>query len=309
MRAGTMAAAIAATSWALAGSVLAAQTASASSAERAVVVSGFAQLTLRAQRPPEEPDALRIEIAGGEPFERVALCVQGPCGRVLQPIALDASGTWERAWSGIELDAGVEVGVLRSATGAPKLGGAIRVPARPASSSTGLHQGYVVVCEILKDPVHVSDSNGEWIEIVNTSHGPVDIEGWTLSDLGSNKHKLNNGGQGIVLQPGQLFVLGNQLDPLLNGGVNVNYKYSSFSLSNGADEVILTDAQGTLQDIVAYDDGVLWPDTPGVALNLSLGKFSTGQNDDPASWCDASQPIGPTNPDLGTPGGQNSLCP
>jgi hypothetical protein len=297
----------------LVGNVLsgpaAAQSASDGSAARAEAVSGVARLSLRAERPPEQPDAVRIEIADGEPFERLALCVQGPCGRVLQPIVLDAGGAWQRAWSGIELDASVEIGVLRSAPGAPKLGGALRIPARPAASSTGLHQGSVVVCEILKDPVHVSDSQGEWIEIVNLSHGPLDIEGWTLSDLGSNKHTLSNGGQGIVLLPGQLFVLGIQSDPLQNGGVHVDYKYSSFTLSNGADEVILTDAQGALQDIVAYDDGILWPETPGVALNLSLGKFATGANDDPASWCDAAQPIGPTNPDLGTPGGQNALCP
>jgi hypothetical protein len=268
-----------------------------------------ADLTLLAERPPEAPGALRLVVSGGEPFERLALRVDGPSGPVLQAIALDATGAWQRTWQEIELDAGALVRVLRSAPGAPKLGSAVRVPGRPSANTTGLKQGAVIVTEIFKDPVHVSDSQGEWIEITNTSHGPVDIEGWKLSDLGSNSHTLSNGGQGIVLLPGQLFVLGIQDDPLLNGGVNVSYQYSSFTLSNGADEVILRDDKGALQDIVAYDDGVLWPESPGVALNLSLAKFHSGTNDDPASWCDALKPIGVTNPDLGTPGGQNALCP
>lgn len=310
-RAGRGVAAIAAVGWMVGGAALADVAGVSDVVENVVpeVHSRSTTLVLRAERPPEDPGAVWIEIRGGEPFEALALCLDGPAGPVLQPIALDGSGSWQRTWRDVELDAGVGVRVLRSAAGAPKLAGPIVLPPRPAAGGLGLHQGAVIVTEILKDPVHVSDSQGEWIEIINTTHGPVDIEGWTLSDLGTNNHTFSNGGQGIVLPPGKHFVAGNQLDPLLNGGVLVNYKYSSFTLSNGADEVILRDAQGMLQDIVAYDDGVLWPETPGVALNLSVGKFSSGANDDPASWCDAVQPIGPTNPDLGTPGKVNALCP
>jgi hypothetical protein len=308
-RAGHSGAALAAVVWAVGGAALAEGASGLQQAEAAELRSGPTALALVAERPPETPGALRIDVRGGEPFEALALRIDGPNGPVLQAIALDAQGSWQRTWRDVELDAGVGVSVLRSAGGVPKLGGKLKLPKRPAAGTTGLHQGQVIVTEILKDPVHVSDSQGEWIEIVNVSHGPIDIEGWTLSDLGANSHTFTNGGQGIVLPPGMHFVAGNQLDPLLNGGVLVNYKYSSFTLSNGADEVILRDAQGALQDIVAYDDGVLWPEAPGVALNLSLGKFNSGANDDPASWCDALLPIGPTNPDLGTPGKVNALCP
>ena len=40
----------------------------------------------------------------------------------------------------------------------------------------------------------VSDTNGEWFEVVNAGTDPVDINGWTIKDNGSNIHVIANGG-------------------------------------------------------------------------------------------------------------------
>jgi hypothetical protein len=252
----------------------------------------------------------RVVVEGGAPYETLGLRVRGSAGDVLHPLLLDGEGRWERSLGTLELDAEIALELLqRGPGGRPTLVATKRVPPRAAASPRPFQPGAVVVTEVMKDPTTVSDSQGEWIEVQNTSSGYVDLEGWTLADLGSNSHVIDNGGQGLVLAPGQRLVLGAQDDPTLNGGVLVDYRYAGFTLSNGADEVVLVDGLGRVVDVVAYDDGVLWPDTPGVALNLHPGKQTTALNDDPASWCDAATAIGAGNPDLGTPGSVNTICP
>ena len=45
-----------------------------------------------------------------------------------------------------------------------------------------------------------------------------------------------------------------------NGGVPVAYQYTSFTLGNAEDEIILLDGAGTEIDRVAYDGGPGFPD-------------------------------------------------
>lgn len=254
--------------------------------------------------------AMAVVLTGGAPHEALALRVRSPAGDVLHPLLLDGEGRWERSLGALELDAEVVLEFLRRGPGGrPTLAATTKLSPRAPASPRAFKPGAVVVTEVMKDPTTVSDTQGEWIEVLNASPGYVDLEGWTLADLGSNSHVIDTGGQGLVLAPGQRMVLGAQDDPTLNGGVVVDYRYAGFTLSNGADEVVLVDAQGAVVDLVAYDDGVLWPDTPGAALSLHPGKQTTALNDDPSSWCDASVPIGAGNPDLGTPGVVNSICP
>jgi hypothetical protein len=254
--------------------------------------------------------ASKVVLEGGAPYEALALRVRGPAGEVLHPLLLDDGGRWERSLGALELDAEVVLEFLRRTPGGrPILVASKKLAPRAPASPRPFQPGAVVVTEVMKDPTTVSDSQGEWIEVLNTSPGYVDLEGWTLADMGTNSHTIDTGGQGLVLGPGQRMVLAVQDDPTLNGGVVVDYRYAGFTLSNGADEVLLVDAQGAVVDLVAYDDGVLWPDSPGVALNLHPGKQTTALNDDPSSWCDASAPIGAGNPDLGTPGTTNTICP
>jgi beta-lactamase superfamily II metal-dependent hydrolase len=179
------------------------------------------------------------------------------------------------------------------------------VPPPPPPPLTGT----IIVTEIMKDPSSVADNLGEWLELYNTTAQPIDIEGWTLHDDGTDVHVLNNGGAGIIIPAGQYKVLGNNANSNTNGGVAVLYAYSNFVLGNGSDEVVLVDTTGLEIDRVNYIGGAPWPNSPGKALNLKSGVLDGTANDDPANWCTASAPIGGGNTDLGTPNAANTTCP
>ena len=169
--------------------------------------------------------------------------------------------------------------------------------------------GQIVITEFMKDPSTVSDARGEWIEVYNAMPWRVNLEGWVLSDDSGAQHVIHAASGALRLGPGQYVVLGNNADPALNGGVQIDYTWTSFSLGNGADQIILSKGDGTLVDRVAYDDGVLWPDTAGRAIALRNTARTAVLNDDPTNWCHASSPIGPTNTDTGTPHFDNDACP
>lgn len=184
-----------------------------------------------------------------------------------------------------------------------------RVSSEDYLAGAPVQTGHVVITEFLKDPSSVTDTRGEWIEVYNALPWRVNLEGWILSDDSGATHVINTGGAGLRMGPGAYLVLGNNADLTLNGGVQIDYAWSSFSLGNGADQIVLSRPDGTLVDRVAYDDGVLWPDMAGRSISLRASARSSMLNDDPANWCHASSAISGTNPDLGTPGIDNDACP
>ncbi len=188
----------------------------------------------------------------------------------------------------------------------PTVSAMVRVPAQaPMDGLPVPKAGAVLISEIHKDPSAVSDTAGEWIEFYNTTPQAIDIEGWVLSDLGSNATVLDNGGAGILVPQRGYVVVARELDPSLNGGVVAAAAYSQFTLSNGDDEVVLSRPNGLLVDEVHYDD-VSWPDVAGATLQLSNVRLGPLWNDDPSHWCAATQPYG--SGDLGTPGVKNDDC-
>ncbi len=163
--------------------------------------------------------------------------------------------------------------------------------------------GIIVITEIMKDPEAVGDPSGEWIELYNPTETDVDINGWTLKDLGGDIHTLFAPG-GLLVQAEAFFVLGRDADPAENGGLEVDYVYSGFKLANDADEVILA-AGDTVVDEVLYD-AAAFPQGKGKSLTLSAPKFSSSDNDLGANWCDAQVQYG--GGDWGTPGKSNPDC-
>jgi len=184
-----------------------------------------------------------------------------------------------------------------------------RVSSEEFLSGAPVQTGQVVITEFMKDPNSVTDTRGEWIEVYNALPWRVNLEGWTLSDDSGASHVINTGGAGLRMGPGAYVVLGNSADLSLNGGVQVDYAWSGFSLANGADQIVLSRPDGSLVDRIAYDDGMLWPDLAGRSISLRGSARDASLNDIPANWCHASSPIHGTNPDLGTPGIDNDACP
>jgi predicted extracellular nuclease len=82
--------------------------------------------------------------------------------------------------------------------------------------------------------------------------------------------------------------------------VTVDYQYSSFFLSNSADEVILLDGNLAEVDRVEYDGGPNFPDPTGASMALRNPSFD---NNVGANWCTSATPFG--DGDQGTPGAAN----
>lgn len=166
----------------------------------------------------------------------------------------------------------------------------------------------VVITEFMKDPAHVGDSQGEWIEVYNPMPWRLNLEGWTLGDDNGAQHTISNGGQGVYVRPGDYLVLGRSADLATNGGVDVDYVYSSFTLSNGSDQIVLRRRNGLVAERIAYDDGVTWPDQGGQSISLDPNWLDPVSNDDGARWCHSTTAIGNGNTDTGTPGFANDPC-
>ena len=153
----------------------------------------------------------------------------------------------------------------------------------------------IVITEVMANPASVSDSYGEWFEIFNTTDSTIDMHGWSIKDLDGDEHQLLSDETTIPILPDEYFILAKNGDESQNGGVNVDYVYNGYSLSNSDDEVILLDASGAIVDEVHYSNG--WPFSSGVAMELHnpLEDNSVIQN-----WYASTISYG--NGDTGSPG-------
>jgi len=164
----------------------------------------------------------------------------------------------------------------------------------------GIPEG-LVINEIMQNPSAVSGGFGEWIELINIGDQNINLNGLVLSDEDSDHHVINSPG-GLIIAPGEFLVLGINDDISVNGGIEVDYRYSDFFLSNNWDEVIITHPSGILVDEVYFDNGITFPDPSGASM--SLIDVNT-DNDDGQNWSISSMLM--TSGDYGTPGAPNTL--
>ena len=155
-----------------------------------------------------------------------------------------------------------------------------------------------MITEIMQNPASVSDANGEWFEVYNSGSSNIDINGWRITDNGSDNHLINDE---IIIYSGQYFVFGKNADIASNGGVNVDYEYSGFILGNNDDEIVIISSGGFTEiDRVEYDGGQSWPDPTGASMTLlSLAS----DNNIGFNWQISDTAYG--EGDLGTPGEGN----
>jgi hypothetical protein len=109
------------------------------------------------------------------------------------------------------------------------------------SHATTIQVGDLLISEVMANPSAVSDTNGEWFELFNTSANSIDINGLTISDDGSNSHQINNGAS-LFIASGSYFVLGRNSHITDNGGYTADYVYTNFTLGNSADQIVLSNA-------------------------------------------------------------------
>jgi hypothetical protein len=164
--------------------------------------------------------------------------------------------------------------------------------------------GAIIVTEIMQNPNAVSDNDGEYFEVYNTTNAPIELQGWVIKSLTTDSKDHTIATSLIVSSEGYV-VLGKNSDTNTNGGVTVNYAYSSnVFLGNSSDSIAL-ECGANIIDSVSWDNGATFPDPTGKSMELMADKYTASDNDAGANWEEATAEI-VTGGDLGTPGSANS---
>ncbi len=159
----------------------------------------------------------------------------------------------------------------------------------------------VIITEIMQNPSAVGDTNGEWFEVYNSGASSVDLNGWTISDLGSDSHTIAGS---VVVPAGSYVVLCRDATSGTNGGVTCAYEYGgAIQLANAADEIILDNGAVEI-DRVQYDGGPNFPDPNGASMEL-LGDPAAVNNNVGSNWGETPGTTTYGDGDAGSPGAQN----
>jgi hypothetical protein len=164
-----------------------------------------------------------------------------------------------------------------------------------ANSFAAIAAGELIITEFMANPAAVSDTNGEWFEIFNSTASAIDINGLVLRDEGSNSHTVSSTTP-LWIEAGAYFVLGRNTDSASNGGYQADYGYSNFSLNNSSDAIIL-EWDGAIIDALVYSssDGLT---VAGNSAELTATGFQL-------TAINQQYGLG----DIGTPGSTGSFAP
>lgn len=143
----------------------------------------------------------------------------------------------------------------------------------------------------MANPNAVADADGEWFELWNLEGYAVDVNGYRVGDAGSDSHVISGT---LTIPPNGRIVLARNGDVATNGGTTVDYIYSGISLSNGADELILFDANGTEVDRVEWGGSSGLSTVAGASLERADGST-------PATWWTGAAAWPGSAGDWGTP--------
>ncbi|MDY6864583.1 MAG: phospholipase D-like domain-containing protein [Halobacteriota archaeon] len=128
---------------------------------------------------------------------------------------------------------------------------------------TTASEDQILIKEFYPDTLVKNDLD-EYIAVYNPGNGPVDVSGWTLSDLEAN---ITFPWGTIIYEDGVIYLTRDQESFEQNNGRRADFHYSSdedpavpkmqggmIRLRNDGDEIILFDSHGDLIDLVIYGD-------------------------------------------------------
>ena len=168
--------------------------------------------------------------------------------------------------------------------------------------------GSLVITEFMRDPTVVSDANGEWFEVINTTANAIDLRGLVIFSGGSTEQThVIAAADPVTVAAGARMVFAPVADSGINGGLTVGYAYgSSITFNNSSDDSVgLRTAGGTVIDQVLFPSAT-FPATSGKAMSLDPTHTTAADNDTAANWCPARVKYNAA--DWGTPGAVNSSC-
>jgi hypothetical protein len=156
--------------------------------------------------------------------------------------------------------------------------------------------------EIVINEINYNSSDeaeaGDWVELHNYSTTAIDVSGWVYKDEDDTHEFIIP--DGVSISANGYLVLSNDTTAFKEIHPNVTFVKGEvdFGLAGGSDQVRIYNANGSLIDMVEYDDESPWPaEADGTGYTLSL-KAIDSDNSLAASW-EASSELG------GTPGASN----
>lgn len=158
--------------------------------------------------------------------------------------------------------------------------------------------GDLVITEFMANPKAVSDTDGEWFEVL--ARRDVDLNGLQLLG-GSSKTTVSNN-QCLSVLSGDYAVFARKPGLGVDGGTTQVAAQFTFPLANTSGTLSVARADGTVIDAVQWASVL-----DGVSTQLDPGKLDPSLNDDAANFCAATSLM--DTGDKGTPGAPNSACP
>ncbi|MEN8202896.1 MAG: DUF4493 domain-containing protein [Bacteroidota bacterium] len=165
--------------------------------------------------------------------------------------------------------------------------------------------GDLLISELMYNPAALSDTEGEWFEIYNSSSQVINLQNLVIERDDINRHVIT---ESIELAPGAYYVLARTLQAT---DASNTYVYgSAITLSNTGALLSLynedTDSgPGALIFSLNYGEAG-FPDGTGASISLSPEMLNATDAILGSSWCVSSSLY--NTGDSGTPGTVNDLC-
>jgi len=164
--------------------------------------------------------------------------------------------------------------------------------------------GDLLITEIMYDPTALSDATGEWIEVYNASASTINLKDLVLRKATGSGHKIASD---VILQSHNYAVLARSD----TATAVPDYVYSSISLTNTGDEIIINKygtngTDGTIICSVHYSSALNFPIVSGKSIQLDLSSYNVEAAKLGTNWCAST--LAYSTGDKGTPGSANLEC-
>jgi len=162
-----------------------------------------------------------------------------------------------------------------------------------------INEGDIVISEFIPNPKSVSDADGEWIELYNTTNSAIDLTNLKIL-TGTSEKELTATNISLEIPANGYFVIAKTTEallPILNAT-------SGFGLSNSGERTITIKSGETIVDSVTYNGS-----TEAKSWQKDKDFMEHSFSNDPDAWCKGSTEISVDNTDKGTPGLENLNCP